>query len=44
VSNDPVSEPNATGTSNVTWQPSQHSEMVRTDFTNFGYGVLVGSI
>jgi hypothetical protein len=44
VSNDLVSEPNATGTSNVTWQPSQNSEVVGTDFTNFSYGVLVGSI
>jgi hypothetical protein len=30
VSNDPVSEPNATGTTNIMEQPSQHSEVVGT--------------
>jgi hypothetical protein len=37
VSNDLDSQPNASGPSNVTWQPSQHSELigiVRASFAN----------
>lgn len=30
VSNEQVSQPNAYGPSNVTWLPSQHSELIDT--------------
>jgi hypothetical protein len=35
VSNDSISEPNATGTTNITGQPSQQSEVVGAVRTTF---------
>ncbi len=35
MSNDPISEPNVTGTTNITGQPSQDSEVVGTVRTTF---------
>jgi hypothetical protein len=35
VSNDLVSQPNASGPPNVTWQPSQHNELIGTIMASF---------